>query len=47
MSAGEVMKLTRIGRFDMDGPPAGAMALLKRLRGKKGKAPAAAPARSR
>ena len=35
MSAGEVMKLTRIGRFSMDGRRAARMALLKRLRGKK------------
>jgi magnesium chelatase subunit H len=37
MSAGEVTKLTRLGRFRMDGPPSGPMALLKRLRGNKGK----------
>ncbi len=36
MSAGEVIKLTRIGRFTMDGQQGGAMALLKRLRGAKG-----------
>ena len=34
MSAGEVMKLTRMGRFSMDGEQGGAMSLLKRLRGK-------------
>lgn len=34
MSAGEVMKLTRIGRFDMGASPSGPMALIKRLRGK-------------
>lgn len=34
MSAAEVMKLTRMGRFDMGAPASGAMALLKRLRGK-------------
>ena len=34
MSAGEIMKLTRMGRFTMDGEQGGAMALLKRLRGK-------------
>lgn len=33
MSAGEVMKLTRIGQFAMDGKQSGPMALLKRLRG--------------
>lgn len=38
MSAGEITKLTRVGRFRMDGPQSGAMALLKRLRGSKGKA---------
>jgi magnesium chelatase subunit H len=36
MSAGEVIKLTRVGRFTMDGQQGGAMALLKRLRGSKG-----------
>jgi magnesium chelatase subunit H len=35
MSAGEVMKLTRMGRFSMDKEAKGPMALLKRLRGKK------------
>ncbi len=35
MSAGEVMKLTRMGRFSMDNEAKGPMALLKRLRGKK------------
>ncbi|CAN5376907.1 magnesium chelatase subunit H [soil metagenome] len=34
MSAGEVMKLTRMGKFSMDAPASGPMALLKRLRGK-------------
>jgi magnesium chelatase subunit H len=34
MSAAEVTKLTRIGRFDMSKPASGALALLKRLRGK-------------
>ena len=38
MSAAEVVKLTRLGRFDMDKPANGPMALLKRLRGGKGKA---------
>jgi magnesium chelatase subunit H len=33
LSAGEVMMLTRIGRFTMDGQQGGLMALLKRLRG--------------
>ncbi|MFY7902807.1 MAG: DUF3479 domain-containing protein, partial [Rubrivivax sp.] len=36
MSAAEVTRLTRIGRFDMDKPASGPMALLKRLRGQKG-----------
>jgi magnesium chelatase subunit H len=35
MSAGEVTRLTRMGRFAMDGSDSGAMALLKRLRGGK------------
>jgi magnesium chelatase subunit H len=34
MSAGEVTKLTRMGRFDMSAPASGAMAFLKRLRPK-------------
>ena len=34
MSAAEVMKLTRMGRFSMDAPASGPMAFLKRLRGK-------------
>ena len=34
MSAGEVMKLTRMGRFSMDGEATGLMAVLKKLRGK-------------
>ncbi|WP_295390877.1 magnesium chelatase subunit H [uncultured Thiodictyon sp.] len=33
MSAGEVMRLTRLGGFSMDGKQGGPMALLKRLRG--------------
>jgi magnesium chelatase subunit H len=33
MSAGEVMRLTRMGKFTMDGKASGPMALLKRLRG--------------
>jgi magnesium chelatase subunit H len=37
MSAGEVIKLTRMGRFTMDGAPGGPLALLKRLRGGKEK----------
>ncbi len=35
MSAGEVMKLTRIGGFTMDGTSKGPLAMLKRLRGSK------------
>jgi magnesium chelatase subunit H len=34
VSAGEVVKLTRAGSFDMSRPASGPMALLKRLRGK-------------
>ena len=33
MAAPEVMRLTRMGRFEMSGTPSGPMALLKRLRG--------------
>lgn len=36
MSAGEVARLTRMGRFDMAKPASGVMALLKKLRGKAG-----------
>ena len=35
MSAGDVMKLTRIGGFSMDGKQSGPLALLKKLRGSK------------
>ena len=38
MSAGEITRLTRLGRFDMAAEATGVMALLKRLRGGKGKA---------
>ena len=34
MSAAPVMKLTRMGRFSMDGSTGGPMALLRRMRGK-------------
>jgi magnesium chelatase subunit H len=37
MSAGEVVRLTRLGKFSMDGTQSGPMALLKRLRGGKKK----------
>ncbi len=37
MSASDVMKLTRIGGFSMDGKQSGPLALLKRLRGSKKK----------
>src|SRR5262249_39654117 len=33
MSAGEIARLTRLGRFEMSGGQGGALALLKRLRG--------------
>ncbi|TDQ82953.1 cobaltochelatase CobN subunit [Dongia mobilis] len=33
MSAAEIVRLTRIGRFNMDGPQSGTISLLKRLRG--------------
>ena len=36
MSAGEVVKLTKLGSFDMGKPASGPLALLKRLRGQKG-----------
>ena len=39
MSASEVMKLTRMGRFDMSVPASGPIALLKRLRGKSAAKP--------
>ena len=42
MSAAEVTKLTRMGRFSMDGKTSGPMALLKRLRGNAGKPQAGA-----
>jgi magnesium chelatase subunit H len=35
ISSGEIIKLTRIGRFDMSAPQKGPLALLKRLRGSK------------
>ena len=38
MSATEVVKLTKLGKFDMDKPASGPMALLKKLRGTKDKA---------
>jgi magnesium chelatase subunit H len=37
MSAAEVVRLTRLGKFSMDGTQSGPMALLKRLRGGKKK----------
>jgi magnesium chelatase subunit H len=36
MSAAEVVKLTRLGRFSMDGRQGGALSFLKHLRGSKG-----------
>jgi magnesium chelatase subunit H len=39
MSAGEVMRLTRMGKFSMDGTASGPLGLLKRLRGKANKKP--------
>ena len=44
MSAGEVTKLTRMGRFDMSAPASGPMALLKKLRGAKQPRPSPAGA---
>ena len=43
MSAGEVMRLTRMGKFAMDGSTSGPMALLKKLRGNKPKEGGGAP----
>jgi magnesium chelatase subunit H len=40
MCASEVVKLTRVGGFSMDGTQSGPLALLKRLRGGGGKTPA-------
>lgn len=37
LSAGEVMRLTRLGRFSMSGEAHGPLALLRRLRGGKGR----------
>ena len=42
ISAGEVIRVTRLGQLDMSGPQRGPLALLKRLRG--GRKPGAAPA---
>ncbi len=42
LSASEIVKLTRLGRFDMDKPEKGAIAFLKRLRGSKDNAKAGA-----
>ncbi len=44
MSAGEVIKLTRLGQFRMDKPEGGVVSLLKRLRGNSSKAGADKPA---
>ena len=35
VAAGEVVRMTRLGRFSLDKEPGGAMALLKKLRGSK------------
>ena len=37
LSAGEVVRLTRLGRFDMSAEASGVMAMLKKLRGNRGK----------
>ncbi|MGF1605697.1 MAG: magnesium chelatase subunit H [Rhodothalassiaceae bacterium] len=37
MASGEVMRMTRMGKFSMDGEAKGPMAMLKKLRGTKGK----------
>jgi magnesium chelatase subunit H len=43
MSAGEVMRLTRMGKFSMDGSASGPLALLKKLRGNRSKEGGGAP----
>jgi magnesium chelatase subunit H len=45
MSAAEVVRLTRMGRFDMSGTQSGPLSLLKRLRGKDKSKPATAGAK--
>lgn len=47
MSAAEVVKLTRLGRFDMSATPGGPMALLKRLRGDRNRQAASGEAQMR
>lgn len=42
LSASEIVRLTRLGKFDMDKPASGPIALLKRLRGSKDKTKAGA-----
>ncbi|MHA7873349.1 MAG: DUF3479 domain-containing protein, partial [Hyphococcus sp.] len=42
LSATEIVKLTRLGKFQMDKPQSGPIALLKRLRGSKDKSKAGA-----
>lgn len=42
LSASDIVKLTRLGKLDMDKPASGPMAMLKRLRGSKTKARAGA-----
>ncbi len=37
MSAGEIIRLTRLGKLSMDGSSGGALSLLKRLRGRRNK----------
>ncbi len=46
MSAGEVTRLTRLGRFDMTQQPSGPLALLRKLRGRRAPGAAAASGRS-
>ncbi|MEM1264780.1 MAG: magnesium chelatase subunit H [Pseudomonadota bacterium] len=45
LAAGEIVRLTKLGRLDMSQPATGAMALLKRLRGAKSGASSASGAR--
>jgi magnesium chelatase subunit H len=47
MSAAEVVKLTRMGRLDMGGPPSGPLALLRKLRGRSPAGPGSGSAGAR
>ena len=47
LSAPEVVRLTRLGKFDMSKPQSGPIALLKRLKGKSGHKPTSGAAQAR